>query len=106
MCNAACGLGQLDKLESFIEARKNNFNYLYKKLTPCFNEIYIPQAIENSSPSWFGFPIIINKEASFSRHDLVSYLNQNNIGTRLLFLQVMLQNNPIWNQKNLKFLKA
>ena len=82
---AACGLGQLDKLESFIEARKKNFNYLYEKLRPCFDEIYIPQPNEKSSPSWFGFPIIINSNASFSRYDLVTYLNQNNIGTRLLF---------------------
>ena len=82
---AACGLGQLDKLESFIEARKKNFNYLYQKLKPCFDEIYIPLPIEKSSPSWFGFPIIINSNASFSRYDLVTYLNQNNIGTRLLF---------------------
>ena len=82
---AACGLGQLDKLESFIEARKKNFNYLYQKLMPCFDEIYIPMPNEKSSPSWFGFPIIINSNASFSRYDLVTYLNQNNIGTRLLF---------------------
>ena len=52
---------------------------------PCFDEIYIPLPNEKSSPSWFGFPIIINSNASFSRYDLVTYLNQNKIGTRLLF---------------------
>ena len=101
---AACGLGQLDKLESFIEARKKNFNYLYQKLKPCFDEIYIPLPIEKSSPSWFGFPIIINSNASFSRYDLVTYLNQNNIGTRLLFAGNVTKQ-PYMQSENFKFLK-
>jgi len=82
---AACGLAQLDKLKSFVQTRKNNFDYLYQKLTPCFDEIYVPLPNQKSSPSWFGFPIIINSDANFTRYDLVTYLNQNNIGTRLLF---------------------
>ena len=101
---AACGLGQLDKLESFIEARKKNFNYLYQKLKPCFDEIYIPMHIEKSSPSWFGFPIIINSNASFSRYDLVTYLNQNNIGTRLLFAGNVTKQ-PYMKSENFKVFK-
>ncbi len=101
---AACGLGQLDKLESFIEARKKNFNYLYQKLKPCFDEIYIPMPIEKSSPSWFGFPIIINSNASFSRYDLVTYLNQNNIGTRLLFAGNVTKQ-PYMKSENFKVFK-
>ena len=101
---AACGLGQLDKLESFIEARKKNFNYLYQKLKPCFDEIYIPLPIEKSSPSWFGFPIIINSNASFSRYDLVTYLNQNNIGTRLLFAGNVTKQ-PYMQSENFKVFK-
>ena len=38
-----------------------------------------------SDPSWFGFPITIKEDSGINRNDLVQYLNQNAIGTRLLF---------------------
>ena len=82
---AACGLAQLDKLKSFIQARKENYHYLKENLKDCLNEIYIPEAHKDSDPSYFGFPIILKDNANFSRNDLISFLNQNQIGTRLLF---------------------
>ena len=71
---------------------------------PCFDEIYIPMPNEKSSPSWFGFPIIINTNASFSRYDLVTYLNQNKLEPDC-FLLAMSLNNHTCNQKTLEFLK-
>ena len=82
---AACGLAQLDKLKSFIQARKENHHYLKENLKDCLTEIYIPEAHKDSDPSYFGFPIILKENTNFSRNDLISFLNQNNIGTRLLF---------------------
>jgi CDP-6-deoxy-D-xylo-4-hexulose-3-dehydrase len=82
---AACGLAQLTRLEDFIKIRKENFKYLKKNLEFLKNEIILPEAENNSDPSWFGFPITIINNKKFSRNDLINFLNVNKIATRLLF---------------------
>lgn len=82
---AACGLAQLDKLDGFVQARKDNFKYLHERLQSCAEFLILPEATENSDPSWFGFLITIKPEANIRRVDLLEYLDQNKIGTRLLF---------------------
>ena len=82
---AACGLAQLDRLEGFIKKRKENFNYLYKNLKELEEFLILPEPEKNSEPSWFGFPLTLRQNKSFNRVDLISYLNANKIGTRLLF---------------------
>lgn len=82
---AACGLAQLDKLDRFVEARKNNFNYLRDRLSSCEEFLILPEATMGSEPSWFGFLMTIRPEANIRRVDLLNYLDQNKIGTRLLF---------------------
>jgi CDP-6-deoxy-D-xylo-4-hexulose-3-dehydrase len=82
---AACGVAQLDKLDGFVQARKDNFSYLHDRLKSCEEFLILPEATENSDPSWFGFLITIKPEANIRRVDLLEYLDQNKIGTRLLF---------------------
>jgi CDP-6-deoxy-D-xylo-4-hexulose-3-dehydrase len=82
---AACGLAQMDKLEGFIRARKDNFKFLYERLQSCQDFLILPEATTNSDPSWFGFLMTIKPEANIRRVDLLSYLDQEKIGTRLLF---------------------
>ena len=82
---AACGLAQLARLDDFVQQRKSNFTYLKAKLHECSEFLILPEATENSEPSWFGFPITIKETAGFSRADLLNYLDDNKIGTRLLF---------------------
>ena len=82
---AACGLAQMDKLEGFIQARKDNFRYLFERLQSCQDFLILPEATANSDPSWFGFLMTIKPEANIRRVDLLSYLDQEKIGTRLLF---------------------
>ena len=82
---AACGLAQLDRLEDFIKKRKENFNFLYKNLKDLEEFLILPEAEKNSEPSWFGFSISLKKNNNFNRNDLIKYLNENKIGTRLLF---------------------
>jgi CDP-6-deoxy-D-xylo-4-hexulose-3-dehydrase len=82
---AACGLAQLDKLDGFVQARKDNFQYLRDRLKSCEEFLILPEATENSDPSWFGFLITIKPAANIHRVDLLEYLDQNKIGTRLLF---------------------
>jgi CDP-6-deoxy-D-xylo-4-hexulose-3-dehydrase len=82
---AACGLAQLDKAAHFIQRRKENFAYLKKRLATCEEFLILPNAAENSDPSWFGFPITLKKNAPVTRLDLLTYLDENKVGTRLLF---------------------
>lgn len=82
---AACGLAQLDKLEKFINMRKENFQYLRDKLSSCEEFLHLPEATINSEPSWFGFLMTIKKDVDFRRNELIDYLNQNRINTRFLF---------------------
>ncbi len=82
---AACALAQLDRLDDFIALRKSNFRYLKEKLQACSEFLHLPEATPNSDPSWFGFPIVLKQESGVSRVDLLNYLDQNKIGTRLLF---------------------
>ena len=82
---AACGLAQMDKLDGFVQARKDNFAYLRNRLASCEEFLILPEATPNSDPSWFGFLMTIRPEADVRRVDLINYLDQNKIGTRLLF---------------------
>jgi CDP-6-deoxy-D-xylo-4-hexulose-3-dehydrase len=82
---AACGLAQLDSLEAFITKRRDNFQYLSGRLSSLSEFIEIATPTENSNPSWFGFPITIKESAGVKRVDIVKYLDQYKIGTRLLF---------------------
>ncbi|WP_020168568.1 MULTISPECIES: lipopolysaccharide biosynthesis protein RfbH [Methylotenera] len=82
---AACALAQMDKLDSFVQARKDNYAYLRNRLSSCEEFLILPEATPNSDPSWFGFLMTIRPEANINRVDLLNYLDQNKIGTRLLF---------------------
>ena len=82
---AACGLAQLERAPKFIKARKDNFKFLKERLKKCEEFITLPEATEHSDPSWFGFPITLKENCPVTRLDLLTYLDQNNIGTRLLF---------------------
>ena len=82
---AACGLAQLDQVDEFVQTRKDNFSYLTEKLQSLTDYLILPEATENSAPSWFGCPITIKQNAGTSRVMLLKYLDQYNIGTRLLF---------------------
>lgn len=82
---AAIGVAQLKKLQFFIETRNNNFDYLWDKLKGLQDVLLLPKATENSSPSWFGFPISVLKNCKISRNTLARELEKNKIGTRMIF---------------------
>ena len=82
---AACALAQMDRLEDFIAKRRANFSYLKERLQSCAEFLHLPEATPNSEPSWFGFPLVLKEESGIKRTDLINYLDQNKIGTRLLF---------------------
>lgn len=82
---AAIGLAQLDRLDSFIELRRRNWEYLQKGLADLQDFLELPEATENSDPSWFGYAITVKENGPITRNKLVEKLNENKIGTRLLF---------------------
>lgn len=82
---AACALAQMDRLPEFVEARKRNFVFLKERLRSCEEFLVLPDATTGSDPSWFGFPITLRESAGVNRVELLKYLDQYKIGTRLLF---------------------
>ena len=82
---AALGASQLTKLPNFIARRKQNYNHLKKALASFEDCLILPEATALSDPSWFGFPIGIRENAPFKREDLIRSLEENRIGTRLVF---------------------
>ena len=82
---AAIGCAQIEKLNDFIEKRKRNFNLLYEKLSDLQEFLILPKATINSTPAWFGFIISVKENMSFTKQQLVEYLEENGIGTRQLF---------------------
>lgn len=81
---AALGLSQLKKIETFSDARKSNFSHLHAGLSKV-QGLIMPMATQKSDPSWFGFPITINPAHPADREELLRFLDSRRIGTRLLF---------------------
>ncbi|MDC0595389.1 lipopolysaccharide biosynthesis protein RfbH [Acidimicrobiia bacterium] len=81
---AAIGISQLNKLENFIKARRENFSYLYNEFKN-FKEFDLPVWYSDANPSWFGFPLMLNNIAKFTREDLLRFYQERKIGTRLVF---------------------
>jgi len=82
---AAIGLAQLERLERFVQKRRDNWQYLCDHLKSLEEFLILPRPTKHSNPSWFGFAITVRKNSPFSRNDIVKFLNENKIGTRLLF---------------------
>lgn len=95
---AAIGVAQMDKLAEFIYKRKNNFQYLLKKMKEFDTFFIFPKPEYNSDPSWFGFLLTI-KDKRINRLDFLKYLNNKRIDTRLLFGGNILKQPYFFNRK-------
>jgi len=82
---AAVGCAQMEKLDKFIQKRKENYRKIYKMLTPYTDRLILHTAPEHSDPSWFSFVITVRDDAKFSRNELTLFLENNHIETRNLF---------------------
>lgn len=82
---AACALAQLDRLDGFVQTRRDHFAWMSRRLKSCEDFLMLPRATPKSDPSWFGFPVTLRESAGVRRVDLLQYLDQAHIGTRLLF---------------------
>jgi len=82
---AACAVAQLARLDGFIEKRRQNFLFLNNRLSGVKKFLRPASPTLKSVPSWFGFPLTVQENAGIRRIELIEYLDQFNIGTRLLF---------------------
>jgi CDP-6-deoxy-D-xylo-4-hexulose-3-dehydrase len=96
---AACALAQLEKAPAFIRARKDNFAFLKERLKICQEFLQLPEATPGSDPSWFGFPITIKDSSKIDRRELMVFLAEKKIGTRLIFAGNLI-NQPYMKNQN------
>lgn len=82
---AAVAVAQLKKLPKFIETRKRNWRKLRDGLRPFEEFLCLPEPTPNSDPSWFGFLLTLRPGAPFERNDLIRFLEEHHVATRLLF---------------------
>ncbi len=82
---AAIGCAQLEKLDSFIAARRKNWQALYDGLKDLEDVFILPESTDDSKPSWFGFMLTVRDTRRFTREEIVRYLESNKIQTRMLF---------------------
>ena len=82
---AAIGVAQLKKLDSFVAARKRNHATLGVGLKKHEGHLILHATPPKADPSWFGFVITVRPEAPFTRAELVNALETARIETRNLF---------------------
>jgi CDP-6-deoxy-D-xylo-4-hexulose-3-dehydrase len=82
---AAVGVAQLDKLDGFTQARRDNFGLLHDGLQDLQEHLILPEATEHSDPSWFGFPLALREDSPVTRDHILRFMNDRKIATRLLF---------------------
>lgn len=82
---AAVGVAQMDKLESFTARRKRHFQMLCEGLKDLEEFFILPRATEHADSSWFAFILTLREGAPFTRVELAKHLDTALIETRGLF---------------------
>jgi CDP-6-deoxy-D-xylo-4-hexulose-3-dehydrase len=100
--HAAIGVAQMDRLIGFTKKRRANYAYLYAKMQQFKDYFVLPEATAKSEPSWFGFVLSI-KDKRIDRQELLNYLAEYKIGTRLIFAGNITKQPYFYNNKDIKY---
>ncbi len=79
---AGFGIEQIKKIDTYQIARDQNATSLVECIDRNGKFLSTMQISKNVKCSWFAFPIIVNKEAPFSRTELANFMEKNGIETR------------------------
>ena len=76
-------MAQLQKVPEFCRRRRENFQRLYAGLARWEDRLVLPRWLPQADPAWFGFPITVRE--GLTRLDLVRFLDERKIETRMIF---------------------
>jgi len=105
---AAIGFNQFKRLKKLKVTRAKNRNNIIKFLTSSKkwnNQFSFFNPQKNLDPSWFGFPLMLNKNKLQSKNKFLKYLNKNKIETRPI-ISGNFVNQPAIKKYNIKFRKS
>ncbi|MQA07463.1 MAG: lipopolysaccharide biosynthesis protein RfbH [Pseudonocardiaceae bacterium] len=81
---AALGLSQLNRVDEFGAIRRRNWKRLREALDGVPG-LLLPEPTPGADPSWFGFVLTVLPTATYTRRDLISFLESQRISTRRFF---------------------
>jgi CDP-6-deoxy-D-xylo-4-hexulose-3-dehydrase len=82
---ASLGVSQIKKLPRFVDARRRTWEFYRENLNEFEKFFVLPEPTLKSNPSWFGFMLSVKEDSPFTRNEIVRYLEENKIGSRMLF---------------------
>ncbi len=91
----AIGFDQLENKDIIMGNRKKNAAYLTDKLQDTQDVLQLPSAPDYVEHSYMMYPIVVKKEADFTREALTHFLEAHNIETRPM---LPLLNQPIYQE--------
>ena len=97
--SSAIGVEQIKKVDIFLKRRIENAEYLSENLKKFSNHIYLPFEEKGYKNSWFVYPIVVKKDAPFTRDMIVDYLEKHNVETRPLMAGNILDQPAMKGQK-------
>ena len=83
--SSAFALAQMKRLPGFLEKRRKNFENLTRYTATKDKYFILPTQTPDTETAWLAFPVIIKPKSPFTRLEIVTFLEENNIQTRPVF---------------------
>ena len=83
--SSAFALAQFKRLPGFLKQREENFDRMMKFIGEKDKYFILPSQTPDTKTAWLAFPVIIKPKSPFTRLEIVTFLENNNIQTRPVF---------------------
>lgn len=83
--SSAFALAQMKRLPGFLKQREQNFANLMKFMADKTEYFALPTQTPDTETAWLAFPLIIKPKAPFTRLEIITFLEDNDIQTRPVF---------------------